>query len=135
MTGGGSVFTADDERVTHGFTLHCDRNVLPNRLEVNWGNPGPGSNNFHLDVLTSAVCTDNPAINPSQPDAGFDTFVGTGTGTLNGVSGATISFTFTDAGEPGKVDIATMTIKDASGATVLTVSGNLNSGNQQAHVN
>lgn len=129
MTGGGSVFTKKNERVTHGFTLHCNPNSLPNNLEVNWGK----GNNFKLTALTSVVCSDDPAIVPTPPSAGFDTYVATGTGKYNGVAGATISFTFTDAGEPGKKDTATMVIKDAGGATVQTVSGNLNSGNQQAH--
>jgi hypothetical protein len=129
MTGGGSVFTAAGQRVTHGFELHCDAGTLPNNLQVNWGR----GNRFHLGALTSAACSDNPAITPNPPAAGFDTFAGTGTGSYNGVPGATITFTFTDAGEPGKNDYATMVIKDAGGNTVLTVSGNLNSGNQQAH--
>lgn len=36
MTGGGSVFTPEGVRFTHGFTLHCDTNDVPNRLQVNW---------------------------------------------------------------------------------------------------
>ena len=68
---------------------------------------------------------------PNPPAAGFDTYVGTGTGTCNGKP-ATIAFTFTDAGEPGKLDTANISI---AGACVLNVGGNLNSGNQQAHKN
>jgi hypothetical protein len=131
MTGGGSVFTSSGDRVTHGMELHCQATSVPNNLEVNWGK----SNKFHLTTLTSATCSDNPAIAPNPPDASFDTLTGTGTGTYNGVAGATITFTFTDAGEPGKNDTATMTIKKAGGAIVLAVSGKLNNGNQQAHKN
>ncbi|PYQ67730.1 MAG: hypothetical protein DMF54_03455, partial [Acidobacteria bacterium] len=76
MTGGGSVFTKANGRVTHGFELHCDPEVGPNNLEINWG---PG-NHFHLEDLTSAVCTDDPNIAPPPPPAGFDTYNGTGTG-------------------------------------------------------
>ncbi len=132
MTGGGSVFTPDGTRVTHGFELHCDVNQLPNTLEINWA----GGNNFHMDVLTSALCTDDPQIHQQPPKSStFDTFVGTGTGKLNGVAGATIVFTLVDAGEPGTKDTAAYLIKDSHGNTVLTVPANtlLDKGNQQAH--
>lgn len=129
MTGGGSVFDSD-KRITHGFTLQCDVTDGPNNLEVNWGK----GNKFHLDNLTSAVCTDDTAIAPKPPTADFDTYVGTGTGSLNGVSGATATWVFTDAGEPGKKDHVTITITDGSGI-VMSVSGNLNNGNHQAHKN
>lgn len=127
MTGGGSVFDSDN-RITHGFTLQCDVTNGPNNLEVNWGK----GNKFHLDTLTSVICANDPAIDPKPPAVGFDTYVGTGTGSLNGVSGATATWIFTDAGEPGKKDNATIVITDGSGI-VLTVSGNLHNGNQQAH--
>jgi hypothetical protein len=129
MTGGGSVIDPAGNpttRVTHGFELYCDVTKGPNNLEVNWGN----GNNFHLTSLTSATCTDDPSITPNPPAAGFDTYHGTGTGTLNGVAGATIDFTFTDAGEPGTSDHATIII---NGGATLSVSGNLQNGNQQAH--
>lgn len=131
MTGGGSVFASNSkkDRVTHGFTLRCNPADGPNNLEVNWSK----GDNFKLTGLTSIACSDDPAIVPTPPSAGFDTYTATGTGKLNGVAGATISFTFTDAGEPGKKDTASMVIKNAAGATVLTVSGNLDNGNHQAH--
>lgn len=129
MTGGGNVFTEDNVKVTHGFELKCDASKTPNSLEVNWGK----GNKFHLESLASASCTDDPAIIPNPPAAGFDTYQGTGTGRYNGVAGATAEWTFTDAGEPGKNDFATILIKDSSGNIVLSVSGNLNGGNQQAH--
>lgn len=128
MTGGGSVFTTSTSRVTHGFELHCDRGVNPNRLQVNWN-----GNSFHLETLTSAVCSDDPSIAPQQPKTSFDTYVGAGTGRYNGVTGATATWTFTDAGEPGKNDTAQIVIKDSLGNTVLTVGGTLDKGNQQAH--
>ncbi len=130
MTGGGSVFTSVGVRVTHGFELHCSKSVTPNNLEVNWGK----GNKFHLTELTAASCSDDPAISPAPPDAGFDTYRGSGTGTYNGVPGATAEWTFTDAGEPGGgTDSATLTIRDASSNVVLTVTGKLNNGNHQAH--
>jgi hypothetical protein len=128
MTGGGSVFHEDDKsngRVTHGFTLHCDGG--PNRLQVNWGN----GNKFHLETLTEASCFDFPELDEQNPVAGFDTIMGSGVGRLNGVSGATIEFTFVDDGEPGKKsDTAIMTI---NGGADLIVSGKITKGNQQAH--
>jgi hypothetical protein len=129
MTGGGSVFTKDNARVTHGFELKCDANKTPNNLEVNWGK----GNKFHLETLNSAFCKDDPAIVPNPPVAGFDTYIGSGTGRYNGVSGATAQWVFTDAGEPGMNDLARLLIKDVDGNVVLVVAGNLNSGNQQAH--
>jgi hypothetical protein len=124
MTGGGSIFKADGTRVTHGFELHCTPQSNDN-LEINWG----GGNNFHLGTLLSASCTDDPTIQPQPPVAPFDTFVGTGIGTCNGLP-ALISFTLTDAGEPGTSDFASYTI---SGGCSLTASGLLDKGNQQAH--
>lgn len=129
MTGGGNVLMSTGAKVTHGFELQCDAKKAPNNLEVNWGK----GNKFHLENLTTATCSDDPAIVPNPPVAGFDTYKGIGIGQYNGVSGATAEWTFTDAGEPGKKDIAAIVIKDASSNIVLTVSGHLNSGNQQAH--
>lgn len=126
MTGGGSVFLGDT-RFTHGFELHCNVNDLPNNLEVNWPD-----NRFHLTALTSVVCTDDPALNPLPRKAGFDTYTATGVGLHNGQPGATIEFVFTDDGEPGTKDHATMTITPAGGSPV-TVDGYLTKGNHQAH--
>lgn len=134
MTGGGSVFRTDgveivvdgDGRVTHGFELRCDNR--PNNLQINWD-----GNQFHLETLLSAVCSDSPAIEPNPPDANFDTFIGTGNGRYNGVSGAFAQWVFTDAGEGGSSDTATITIWDANNNQVLNVSGFLTFGNHQAH--
>ena len=128
MTGGGSVFTANPGRVTHGFELHCDASNLPNRLEVNWG-----GNRFHLESLTSAICLDDPNLDEEQPVAGFDTYKGKGTGRYNGVSGATAVWEFRDDGEPGTSDHVRLQIKDVNNVVVLTVSGFLDRGNHQAH--
>jgi hypothetical protein len=129
MTGGGSVFGTGQNRVTHGFQIRCDEDDFRQNLEVNWA----GGQNFHLLDMTSAECTDNPALDEENPVSGFDTYTGTGTGRYNGVDGATIEFTFTDDGEPGTDDTATMVIRDADGNVVLDVSGDLNFGNHQAH--
>jgi len=82
-------------------------------------------------TLTSAFCSDNPNEIEGKPIAGFDTYVGSGTGRLNGEFGlSTIEFTFTDFGDPGKgVDLATIKI---GGGVVLSVSGTIQ-GNHHGH--
>jgi len=85
MPGGGRVFTAAETRVTHGFELECDAAKVPNNLQVNWGK----GYRLHLESLASAACSDDPAIAPNPPAAGFDTYAGKGTGRHNRVSGAT----------------------------------------------
>jgi len=135
MTGGGSVLATLPlgAQARHGFMLHCDPSQKPNQLEINWGN----GNKFHLTQLGSSSCTKNPAL----PDNGrsFNTLTGSGTGRYNGVGGATASWTFQDAGEPGTSDMGTLTVKDKDKNTVLVASGMLvtgpvpGSGNYRAH--
>lgn len=77
----------------------------------------------------SAIVVEN--LSEGQPVAGFDTFVGSGIGRVNGVVGVTISFRLTDAGEPGGgVDLADFFI---DGGAALSVAGALGKGNHQAH--
>ena len=130
MTGGGSVFN-DSMRVTHGFTLSSNISDKSNNLQVNWGK----GNKFHLENLTSATLSDDPAITPNPPNASFDTYEDTGTGSYNGIPGSA-HWIFTDAGEPGKYDTALIQVWDNPamlGTPALSVSGNLTNGNQQAH--
>jgi hypothetical protein len=130
MTGGGNFVAANGTIVHHGFELRCDASDPRQNLEVNWG----VGQNFHLTGVTSVVCFDDPAINPTPPAAPIDTLVLVGTGSFNGVTGATIQLTFTDAGEPGTSDSVQMTIRDAQGNVVLNVPlTHLIGGNQQAH--
>ncbi len=134
MTGGGSVFTTENVRVTRGFQIHCDLRE-PNRLQINWGK----GNKFHMTKLVSAVCTDSPAIDQLPRSAPFDTFTGTGIGLYNRMPGARIEFVFVDAGEPGVNDTASFKIFDPAGNLVLDVTGDpnvpafLDKGNIQAH--
>ena len=134
MTGGGTLEKGQGKGkvgVSHGFELHCNPDELPNNLEVNWNN---NSDRFHLETLISATCIDDPNISEVPPVAGFDTYIGEGIGRYNGVPGATITWIFTDAGEPGKDnDYGEMTITDADGVVVLSIAGSLNQGNHQAH--
>lgn len=137
MTGGGNQLTIIDGvevKVSRGFTIHCDI-ALSNNVEVNWD-----GNRWHIDKpLTRATCLDDPAIDPTQPAAPFDTFIGEGVGRLNGVDGSTIRFTFVDSGEPGgRNDSASIRIwapgddPDVD-VPVLEVTGDLEKGNLQAH--
>lgn len=133
MTGGGSVFGTGRDRITHGFQIRCDANDPRQNLEINWPSEEGPQNTFHLLDLTSAVCSDDPGLDEENPVAGFDTFVGEGTGRHNGVDGATVEFTFTDNGEPGSTDTAHIVVRDDGGVVVLDVDGDLNFGNHQAH--
>ena len=96
MTGGGSIFDAADNRVTHGFQLRCDMSE-PNRLQVNWGK----GNSFHLTSLTYAECY--------ETSEGY-LFHGQGTGRCNGKNEVRFDFTFSDHGEPGSLDLVTLKI-------------------------
>ena len=132
MTGGsGKVYLVElDQYLTSGFTIHCDVN-LSNSLSNNW----PG-NKWHLEKesLTKVLCVDDPAVSPGQPDAPFDTFISEAVGSLNGVAGSKIWFTFVDAGEPGKTaDGSSILIKDAGGSIVLDIRNQPICGNLQAH--
>jgi uncharacterized repeat protein (TIGR01451 family) len=130
MTGGtGKVEITTDVYLTAGFTIHCDI-ILSNNLEINW----PGKKWHIAKPITSAQCIDDPNVSPGKPDAPFDTFHGTAIGSLNGVPGSTVSFTFVDAGEPGKMaDRVSLTIRDKDGNKVLDLTNQPIRGNLQAH--
>ena len=125
MTGGGRI--QDSLRVTHGFPLHCDMSDGPIRLEVNW----PG-NRFRLETLDTVLCLDHPVFEPSSPIAPFHTYVGYGTGQLNGLPGAIITWLLTDSGQPPWSDYAEFEIFYAVGNLVLSSAGYLQYGNQYA---
>ena len=138
MTGGGSIFAVEyggTQRITHGFVVHCSPRNSDN-LEVN--DHGTGWH-FHLDDLTSAICIDDPAITPNPPDATFDTFIGEGTGICRNVGGearsCTVQFVFTDGGERGGCirDTAIVNVEDNNGNVLISVSGEVDCGNHQAH--
>jgi hypothetical protein len=126
MTGNGRVVTPSG-LVTIAFELHCKASDGDNSLDVNGG-----GNKFRLEHLTSAMCVDAATIDAGRPHAGFDTLHGKGTGRYNGAP-ATAEWTFTDAGEPGRNDTDTIQIKNSSNVIVLTASGRLVTGNNQAH--
>jgi hypothetical protein len=100
----------------------------------------------HAGVGTGLTLNFIAAVLPDPPHAGFNTYYGTGHGTLNGLP-ASIRFKFTDFGEPGTLDTANYIIYNSiggtvanpvfsdSGTVVLNTMGDLpiSKGNQQAH--
>ena len=136
MTGGSGKIevtlpNGDLVTITSGFTIHCDI-VLSNNIEINW----PG-NRWHIDKpIKTALCIDDPNVIPDQPDAPFDTFIGTAEGALNGQSISRISFKFVDGdGSPGGKanDRVSLTIWNTQGAVVLSFTNLPIRGNLQAH--
>jgi hypothetical protein len=128
MTGGGKFTdSTTSTTVQTALVLHCNVSRLPNHLQVKWG-----GNTFRLDKETSATCFQGAPPPEGPPPAGFNTFVGSGTGSLNG-NPATASYTFVDHGEPGNKDTGQVSITDNTGKTVLNAQGTLTEGNYQAH--
>jgi hypothetical protein len=125
MTGGGKIGSTD---VSHGFELHCDRTDVPNNLQINWGK----GNHFHLDAISSATCSMDPTFAPAPPAAGFNTYIGSGTGNCNGTT-VTANWIFTDAGEPGRNDDAEVHVLAGGTCPGVNASGKLRGGNHQAH--
>ena len=138
-TGGGSFFTADGMRVTHGFEIYADTAgpdsfvpiAGPNNLEVNWE-----GNHFHLLDLTYVSSYADKLGGPQPPPKTVENvLIGKGTGRYNGVDGAIINFVFTDRGEPGINDAVQMYIWDSGGNLVLSVDyATLQFGNHQSHL-
>lgn len=121
MFGGGTEFTASSTEVHHGMDLHCDAGMNPNYLQVVWGDFV-----FAMTALTSVACTNDPTINSG---ASFNTISGTGIGTLNGLPGVMVEFTFTDAGQPSVLrDNARIVIRAGLGMTALEVNGRIFAG-------
>lgn len=130
MTGGGNINCPHPiNKLTFGYELHCQLDSghisKPNNLTVAFDS----GEVFHLDSLTSAVCSPPAA---SRPNAPFSIYEGTGTGTLN-KQPATISFRLEDNGEGGKnTDRAQFSIT-SGGKTYSCPLSYLDGGNNQAH--
>lgn len=128
MTGHGHFIDSELGKIQWEFrNMVCNSERFPD-LKVEWGD-----NRFKLTDYTSGPrCFDTP-YSEGRPLAGFDTIIGAGTGTLNGEP-ASVTFQFTDAGEPGRADRATITIMQ-DGEEALVVDNVVASagGNHQAH--
>jgi hypothetical protein len=143
FTGGGKVVvsnaivpTSGSVTVTKGFEVDCDMMPAHENLELNWD----GGNHFHMNKITSAVCTlqGNP---PNPPKAPVNRIDATGTGSYDGTAGYTVVFTLWDQGEPGRNDQAGFVVcqstspTSCTGTVVLSVPLQLvTTGNIQAHV-
>jgi len=130
MTGGGSIDSGkgkDATRATWGFEIRCDAS------QGNFQYQDHSGGNFHLTALTSVVCFNDPAIGSGVPQAGFDTMRFSGTGRWNGTAGYTVEAVIVDAGEPGRNDRITITVKTGAGVVVSSLTGSLTGGNHQAH--
>jgi len=127
MTGHGYEFDVNGfDKVQWEFRSVCNANRFPD-LKVEFG-----GHRFILERNSSPLQCLDTALSEGRPLAGFDTITGQGTGTLNGVDGASIKFTFADAGEPGRDDTANFTIMSPDG-TIAYDGGAIDGGNHQAH--
>lgn len=123
---------------TLGFTLHCSPAEGPNNLTVSFFQDQLSTQEvtFHLDALTSVLCTF--PTDPTPPAAPVSRITATGVGHTTGnyvADGVQIRFTFTDSGEPSTADTVDIVITDAAGNVLFTTSGPqpLFGGNIQAH--
>ncbi|MBM2826085.1 MAG: hypothetical protein HW403_149 [Dehalococcoidia bacterium] len=129
MTGGGNVAIGSGKsakKYTWGFELRCDGSAGNFEYQDH-----AQKLNFKLTGISGVICSDDSSISEGQPVAGFDTLYLSGTGKLNGVSGATIAVTLKDAGEPGVNDTIEISVSGTPGAS--TINKILTGGNHQAH--
>jgi hypothetical protein len=133
MTGHGHQFNYQGfDKVQWEFRNSvCNEERFPD-LKVEFG-----GHVFKLtDYSTPLVCftLNPPTSTEGNPVAGFDSIRSQGTGTLDGVEGAGITFRFTDAGEPGRLDTAKFIITAPDGSVAINyVGGAIDGGNHQAH--
>ena len=150
MTGGGRFNSNNNVApspvspgsiLVHGFILHCNAADTPNNLEINWKDSSGAEHRFHLEMLYSAHCEMNPALgSPNPPTANFNTWVGNGTGSMDGQPGAFVYAIFTDQSQPagtqagGPGDWSTIVIYAPDGTLVVNITDTLFGGAQQAHM-
>jgi hypothetical protein len=137
MTGGGGLPVLSPAKYLgtaahHGFMLHCDPTVQPDRLEVTWGN----GNSFNLTSLNDIKCTKGGVT--TLNGATFDKISGSGSGRVNGQNCGSVTFTFQDNGEPGSTDTGDITVTGCDGSTMhaggmLLTGPLLGEGNYQTH--
>jgi hypothetical protein len=133
MTGHGQQFNYQGfDKVQWEFRNSvCNSDRFPD-LKVEFG-----GNTFILTQYVSPLTCFTlvpPTSKEQSPVAGFDSIRAQGTGTLNGVPGASIVFRFTDNGEPGINDTAEFTITRPGGGVAISYSGGAgDGGNHQAH--
>jgi hypothetical protein len=94
-------------------------------------------NRFQATSITEVVFSDDPDFSPRRRPGGkpptVDSVTFKGTGRWNGRAGYTFEAEATDQGEPGRGrDTFALTVRDAKGAVVTTVTGTLSAGNIQS---
>ncbi len=134
VTGGPNLVLTTDggQLITLGLgPIQCDASQ-PTEIEINFD-----GSSAHFTALVDVRCCNDPAIDAAPPPACFDTITGIATGTFNpavgDTVGATLVFTFTDAGEPGTADTGSIEITADGLGVVLDVSGTITAGDIQAH--
>lgn len=128
MNGGGRLVDENGAKVTHGFAFQCNNpTAAGSNFSVSFG-----GNHFQMDTLDSVRCSDSDQYDEGTPVVGVDTLIASGSGTYNGVAGATFEAALADRGEPGRNDTASIVIRDSSGVVVLSVTESLAKGNIQA---
>jgi hypothetical protein len=133
---GDAVKRDGNNNVSYGFELRCDPSTGSNSLQIRWSGSNGQAHKFNLERVVSSTCTDDPNISPGDPPVDYDTIQGNGIGWIDDAPGATISYTFKDAGEPGAGrDIVQLEIKSANGTIVLSIQGTIERGNHQARRN
>jgi len=126
---GAALKAANGSLVEYDAVLNCDITKTPNSFDISWS----GDNEFKLKAPTTAACYDDQSLNGGVASKnGFNTIVGTATGTLNGNPGAVIQYTLTDAGIPSIVELANLVIT-YNGAIVLNVNGPLVDGQNETY--
>ncbi len=114
MTGEGRLTQSANNRLDYAYDLNCTRaSNTPVKFK--------GKRNttaFSVTALSSVTCSDDPAVTPARPGAGFDTMVGDGTGKV-GTTNVTVHFEFVDGGVGGANDSAFIEIKRQSDGAVL----------------
>jgi hypothetical protein len=120
---------------THGFAVRCDPSAGPSKIESNWRDAKGVHHNFQLTSLTSAACYyDSSLGHTGYHLASFNTWVGNGTGILDGKAGFSIYAVFTDQGEPARgKDPSTFIITGPSGVVLDINNAVLLTGIHRAH--
>lgn len=89
---------------------------------------------FRSTALTFVAFSDDPTIRPGRsPKVQIDSVRFSGVGEWNGQAGYVFEVLATDRGEPGRHrESVAIVVRDASGAVVAQVSGDLGGGNVQS---
>ena len=142
--------------VQHAFHIICNQVVAdgpPNNMVVNWKDAQGNSFSFHLNTVTTLECFYDGGVGSSPPPCDpvanprcFNKIIGSGTGKLKGrkASGepvllpcsdcGQVDFTFTDRGEPSRIDEGELFVNDLrTGTNLVAVACICTDAKYQAH--